>query len=376
VSVRFLNQIRTVLFIQVLNSFVSGVLGIALPLMMKARNIDVVLIGLVFACMPLVMQLGRMFFATISDFWGRKLFFLSNGVLGIVSGLIYFVANTPLEFSFGKVAEGTKEGTLWAVNRAFLLEKGEHWKVLVNLRTIVYVAFAVGSLLAGFLILQLLFEGTMLLCALIGILVILLSSLLVGDQKKTFSAQRALLFLDLRKKERVFKVFLILFLVMGLSLGLIGGFVITLFLDKNGFSADLIGLIVGVRILFAGLSSYIFSKTSRIKQLILMSGILSSVTFFSLGFVSPFVAGTLVIFYGVVEGISAIGQEGILSAISDKRSYGTDIGLLWMGFHVGESLSLAFAGFLIALWGFTAPFLLMASTYAIFYVPAYIFTKE
>jgi len=371
-----MNQIRTVLFIQVLNSFVSGVLGVALPLMMKSRNIDVVLIGLVFACMPLIMQLGRMFFATISDFWGRKLFFFSNGFLSVVSGLIYYVAQTPLEFSFGKVAEGTKEGALWAVNRAFLLEKGEHWKVLVYLRTMVYISFAVGSFLAGFLILRLLFEGTMLLCALIGILVVLLSWLLVGDQKKPFSARKALLFLDLRKKERVFKVFLILFLVMGLSLGLIGGFVITLFLDMNGFSADLIGLIVGVRILFAGLSSYIFSKAAKIKQLIIMSGMLSSATFFLLGFASPFLAGALVIFYGVVEGISAIGQEGILSAISDKRSYGTDIGLLWMGFHFGESLSLAFSGFLIAMWGFVAPFLLMASTYAIFYIPAYFFTTE
>ena len=74
------------LLIQVLNSFVSGVLTVALPLMMKERNVDIVAMGFVFASMPLIMQFGRIFFATISDFWGRKPFFLSNGVFGVISG--------------------------------------------------------------------------------------------------------------------------------------------------------------------------------------------------------------------------------------------------------------------------------------------------
>ena len=43
------------LLIQVSNSFVSGVLSIALPLMMKERNVDIVVMGLVFASMPLIM---------------------------------------------------------------------------------------------------------------------------------------------------------------------------------------------------------------------------------------------------------------------------------------------------------------------------------
>ena len=42
-----------------------------------------------------------------------------------------------MEFLFGKVMEGTKLGTLWAVNRPFLLEKkGGHWRILVYLRAV------------------------------------------------------------------------------------------------------------------------------------------------------------------------------------------------------------------------------------------------
>ncbi|MDI6690710.1 MAG: MFS transporter [Candidatus Bathyarchaeota archaeon] len=161
-----MNQTRIALSIQFFHSFVSGILGVAVPLMMKERNVDVVVIGLVFAAMPLIMQFGRMFFATLSDFLGRKIFFVSNGVLGVISSLIYYAAKMPSEFLFGKVVEGTKEGAIWAVNRAFLLERERgRWRILVYLRTVVYVGFAVGSLLAGFLAAWLFFDGTML-CAL------------------------------------------------------------------------------------------------------------------------------------------------------------------------------------------------------------------
>ena len=165
-----MNQVRNVIFIQVLNSFVSGVLGIVLPLMMEERNIDIVTIGLVFAAFPLIFQLGRMVLAVISDFWGRKLFFLLNGFLGVVSSLIYYLAHTPLEFLFGKVMEGTKDGSLWAVNRAFLLEENESkWRILVHLRTAAYVAYAFGSLLAGFFVVWFFYERTLMFCILVGV---------------------------------------------------------------------------------------------------------------------------------------------------------------------------------------------------------------
>jgi len=44
--------------------------------------------------------------------------------------------------------------------------------------------------------------------------------------------------------------------------------------------------------------------------------------------------------------------------------------------HLGEALSLALSGFLIAIWGFAAPFMLAASTHVIFYVGSYAILKE
>ena len=372
-----MDEVKNVLVIQVLNSFVAGVLGIALPLLMDQRQIDIKLIGVVFACMPLIMQMGRIVFATVSDFWGRKLFFVSNGLLGVLSGLVYYFAHTPLEFLFGKTVEGTKEGTLWAVNRAFLLEKGKgHWRILVYLRAIVYVAYAIGSLLAGFLIIWLFYEGTLLLCALVSIPVFLLALLLVGQKKEQFNKEKVLRFLDFRQRNRTFKIFLFLFFCWGSAFGLIGGFVIPFFLKANSFDPEAIGIIICLQILMAGLFSYLCSRTSRMRFLTLLSGVLFSAIFALLGFSSFLLAGGLIIVSGAVEGMTAIGQEGILSKICAKESYGTDIGLLMTGLHIGEAISLALAGILVEALGYVAPFLLSAAIYAIFYVGSYLNLKE
>jgi MFS family permease len=345
--------------------------------MMKERQINVVTVGFVFAAMPIIFQLGRMLFATFSDFWGRKLFFVFSGLLAVASGLIYYVAYTPLEYLFGKVVEGTKEGTVWAVNRAFLLEQGGgQLKTLIRLRTVVYIAYAVGSFLAGYLIAWILFEGVMLLCAAFGVVVVLVALTLKRGKKEEFDFSKALRFLDFRKKEKLFRKFLILFCMMGVSLGLIGGFVLTWYLDANGFNLETIGLILGAQILLAGMSSHLFSKTTRTRQTILLSGIMFAVTFLILGFTAPFLAAALMVFYGAIQGIASIGQEAIASRISDKRSYGTDIGLLWTGFHITESFSLALTGIMISQWGFTAPFVLAALTYLIFAIGSYFSLKD
>jgi MFS family permease len=345
--------------------------------MMKERQIDVVTVGFVYAAMPIIFQFGRMLFATFSDFWGRKMFFLSSGLLAVASGLIYYAAYAPLEYLSGKVVEGTKDGTLWAVNRAFLLEQDNgQLKTLIRLRTIVYVAYAVGSFAAGYLVAWILFEGTMLLCAAFGAVVVLVALTLKHEKKEEFELSKALHFLDFRRKEKLFRKFLILFCMMGVSLGLIGGFVLTWYLDGSGFNLEAIGLIIGTQILLAGIFTYLFSKTTRTRQTILLSGIMFAVTFLILGFTAPILAAVLIVFYGATQGIASIGQEAIASRISDKRSYGTDIGLLWTGFHITESLSLALTGIMISQWGFTVPFILSALTYLIFAVGSYFSLKQ
>ena len=107
------------------------------------------------------------------------------------------------------------------------------------------------------------------------------------------------------------------------------------------------------------------------KSLILLSGIIYSTLLIFIGFSPPILAAALVIAVGFAEGMNSVGQEGILSKICEKESYGTDIGLLMMGLHVGESASLALSGLLIASWGFAVSFILASTIYAVFYIGAF-----
>ena len=373
-----MNQTRLTVFIQFLNSFISGILVIALPLLMKDRNIDIVTIGLIFACLPMIFQLTRMLFAIVSDFLGRKLFFVLNGLLNILSGSVYYLSYTPLQFLVGKVTEGTKSASLWAVNRAFLLEEsGRKRKTLVHLRTAAYVSSAVGSLLAGILIVWFSYANTLLLCILVGTAVVPTSLLLAERKKKrNFSLTKALRYLDLRNKEKAFTTFLLLFFAMGLSFGFRGGYVFPLFLEENKFDVEAIGVFLGVQTLLAGLSLYLFSKKIKLEKLILLSGFLYSLFLLLLGFSSHLSAAFLIIVFGLADGLVGGGSEGILVKITGEESYGIDIGLLMMGLHAGTTISLAISGFLIALWGFAAPFLSSALIFPIFYISAYFLLRQ
>ena len=368
-----MKQVRLGLSIQVLNSFSAGILSVVLPLMMVERNIDVVTIGFVFAAMPMIFQLSRMAIGIISDFWGRRPFFFSNAVLGAISSSIYYLAQTPLEFLFGKIIEGTKSASLWAVNRAFLMEKSEtkKWRILVHLRTTSYVSSAAGSLISGFLVAGFLYDGAIALCILVSVLVLPLSFLLAKEKRRELSVSEAIHALDFRRKGSEFKSFLLMFIVMGLAVGLLAGFVFPLFLLNSGFSTEEIGLLIGLQIFLAGVFSYIFAGRFRLRTIVLLSGALYGVVLILLGVSTPMFVGILVVSYGMVNGLLGIAQEGILSRITNAESYGTDIGLLMMGLHGGRTISIALAGFLISAYGFAAPFLLSAFILMFFSFVAY-----
>ena len=372
-----LNQTRIVLFIQLLNSFVSGILAVALPLLMTERNINVVIIGLVFASMPIFKQVQRIFLAAISDFWGRKPFFALSGTLGLISNSTYYLAHSPLAYLLGKIIEGSKEACLWAVNRPFLLEMSERkWTALVHLRTVAFTAMAVGSFLAGFLIVGISYQGTLVFCILFAAIIIPLSLMLDSGKRKKLSIADVLALLDFRRRSKVFRIFFVLSFLRGLATGFWSGFVLPLFLKGNGFGAQTIGLLLGLQALIAGASSYVFARESRLKKLILTSGVLYTLLFTLLGLSVSIFSGLLIIFLGVVEGLLAVVNEGVLPRITKRESYGSDIGLLMLGLHVGLTLSLAISGFLISSFGFVLLFVFSALVLIPEYVISYVVLKE
>jgi len=63
---------------------------------------------------------------------------------------------------------------------------------------------------------------------------------------------------------------------------------------------------------------------------------------------------------GLSRGLVGICVEIVFASVSEEISYGTDIGLLTTGFHIGRAISQAIAGFIIAFYGFSIPFIVSA----------------
>jgi len=371
-----MNQIKNIIFIQILNSFVGGILYIVLPLLMLERNIDIVSIGLIYASLPMIFQLSRIIFAVISDLIGRKLFFILNGILSVLYIIVYYFAYTPLEFLFGKISESINHASLWSVNRAFILEHGKKkWKNLSRFRSFSRIFTALGVLVAGFLITWIFYPNTLIFCILISLLIIPSALAIVEKKKGKFRIEKAFDNLDLRKKGVTFRKVLFLFLLLGLSFGLIAGYVFPLFLIENKFSPEIIGTLLGIQILLSGFSIYFSIGKGRLDKIILYGGLFYSLVLFLIGFSSSILAVAFILIFGIADGIITNVQEGIYSKVTKDGTYATDIGLLLLGFHGGRTVTLALSGFLITFYGFNFLFSLSALIFVLFFSYAYYIFK-
>ena len=343
---------------------------------MEDRGIDIISIGLIYAALPIIFQIIRMGFSILSDFVGRKMFFLSAGILNAFSNAIYYFASRPLGFLFGKVVEGAKEASVWSVNRPFIMENSKDKnRDLIRMKSVDSISTALGSIIAGFIIVWLFYPNTMLVALLIGLLTIPFALSIKDKKIKRFDVIKASRFLDQRRKSKSFKMALILLFLLGLSYGLIAGYVFPLFLKDAGFNVETIGILFGAQVLIAGVFTY-FSTGRRIRfwKFLLFSGMFYFITLLLLGISSILIPVILIIFFllfGIASGIVDAGTEGIFARVTDSKSYSTDIGMLFMGFHAARTISLILSGFLIEyLGGFIAPISLSAFIFIGYFVLA------
>lgn len=339
---------------------------IVLPLLMLSRGVDVVSLGLIYASLPIVFQLTRLFFATLSDVRGRKLFFVSNGILNVLALFTYYLAFSPFQFLFGKMTEGARDASLWAVNRPSLLDKVEDKrKALSRLISFNRVSEAAGRLASGFFMVWLIYENLILFCIPVALLVLPISLSLKETNKEKAKMKRFLHFLDLREKGKGFKKFLISFFFLGLSQGLIRGYVFPLFLKESGVEPTTIGILLAFQILLSGLILHLFARTN-LKEILICGGFFYSFTLFLLAFSGYTLGAIFIVLFGFAIGIGDLLSEGIFSIITKKGSYGSDIGLLETGFHAANTVSQGLSGIVIAFLGFSSLFCLSSIIFIIF----------
>ncbi|MEM5794097.1 MAG: MFS transporter [Candidatus Aenigmatarchaeota archaeon] len=362
-----MSENKKAFFIQGVDSFVSGILTVLLPLLMLERGIDIISIGLVYSALPIIFQLTRFAFAILSDFIGRRIFFLLNGILRVLYNLIYYFAFSPLEFLFGKIAEGASSASLWAVNRAFILEQSkEKWRSLVEMRVFDFISEALGTLLAGFLIVFLFYSNALIFCTFVSFLSIP-TSLKIPEKKRKLNVKEIFEVLNLTKKTETFRKALVIFFVLGLSLGLTAYYVFPLFLKENGYEIESIGIVLGIQVFITGISLHYLSKKLSFRKTIIFGAFLYPAFLLLLCFLKNFWAGLILILFGIANGIITSGIEAIFSRVTTNNfAYGTDIGLLMTTFHAGRTISLIFSGFLISFLGFSFLFISSALIFLVY----------
>ncbi len=372
------NGIRNAYIIQALNAFIWGTVFIVLPLLMLDRGISVESMGIIFAVLPLVTQTSRLIFGTVSDYVGRKKFYFFNSLMNIVFIGVYYFASTPLGFLIGKVNEGVRNASLWSVNRAYFMDhSNEKEKSLIKMRAINNMFEALGTLLAGFLITLILYENTLLLMFLFSLMIFPNVGMLRDKTTKKLNVKKALKSLDFRYKSTKFINFIGIFFLIGLSWGFLSGYILPLFLKEMGMPVEIIGLLLGIRVLFNGISVYTFSSIWSGKRKILVGGLLFSLLVALLGIAQSLpisiytLLPILIVLMGLLSGIANAGYETIFVTLVDHKSLGKDIGILMIGTQLGIAITQALSGFVITNLGFPIMFFMAAMLYTLFSLAAY-----
>jgi MFS family permease len=143
---------RRVNAITFLNNFVSGALTLLIPLLLIAQHVNIAEIGLVLSALPLVFLVARLLFSAAADQVGwSRIFVLVNWPATFFATAIYYVASSLSAFFSGKVMEGLRESSYWAVNRnaIFNLSPGREGKEATRTNAIIWLATAIGSAAAG-----------------------------------------------------------------------------------------------------------------------------------------------------------------------------------------------------------------------------------
>lgn len=353
--------VKNAFIIQAMNAFVYGAMSIVIPLLMIERGLDIESMGLIFAVLPVVSQTFRVTFAIVSDFIGRKIFYGLNSIMNIVFMAVYYFAHHPLWFMFGKFTEGVRNASLWSVNRAYFMDHSHQKKdILIKMRGLGSIFTAFGNIAAGLLIALLFYENTILVCVIISIFIIPQVFRLKDKMKRKVSILSILKSFDIRSRKRIFKNFIIIFIVTGLGWGMIAGYIFPLFLRLLGYSEQSIGLILGARVLCAGLVTYFFASRIPGKGLVLLGGLLFASTVGLLSFATESTALAIMIIGGLADGLLSAGFEYMFVKVVNHNSSAGDIAILMFGLHMGMSLSLALSGFIISSIGFSYMFLASA----------------
>lgn len=356
-----------------LNNFVAGALTLLIPLLLLTQNVSLAGIGLVLSVLPLVFLAARLLLAAVADQIGwAHIYLLVNWPATLAATIIYYVAASLPAFLAGKVVEGFREASYWAVTRTaiFHLSPNREGRAATMNNAIIWLATAIGSAVAGTGIAYAGFHWTivvlMFASAAVGIPAVLLWKTVRNSQAKTGNLLGRL---SPRRKGRAFWLVSLTVMFNSLATYPLVTLLLPVFMEQElSYSYLDIGLLFMLYNLVASATALLTLRTPLNAKRAALQSAVALVSTFALAYSGLFFPA-LLFALAFVRGVSiAFFEHCVAKVAKDSRNVSVDIGWLHVPMRLAEFSSVLAAGFVVQAMGYAPVFAATGVFFVIFSV--------
>jgi MFS family permease len=363
-------SLQKMLASHMLYTFIVSAMGVLVPLYLLDQKIDIAMIGLILSLGPLTFTVFRLLFASIADDVGTRAISIFYAMANLVALEFYLLVLTPFGFVAAILSEGLRTSGFWAIARTDVLsgtnvpEPGRELARFSNMRQL---ADGLGRLAIGFFLVFFAFHGSLivlLVCSL-SLFVIVISS---SERARVgFRVGRSTMRHIFKPRSSSFWKASLLQLLVWLPYNMLQAFLIPVYLiSELKFGYADVGLVLALLSLATAGISIILMKLGISNRLLLMLTLLSIPALVLM----PFLGADGIILLALVAvsfGCSNIVGEYILvDVVFRSKDVSTDIGVLYIPLKIAEVLFLSLGGIMIANFGFTPLFFLLAACIGVF----------
>lgn len=369
--------------ISFLNYLVSGAITLLIPLLLLERNMNLTEIGIVLSILPLVFLFARLVLAAIADYVGwSHIFLLVNWPSTVVSIVIYFFASSVPIFLFGKIAEGLRESSYWAVIRTaiYQLAPQNAGKEATKNNAIIWLATAGGGAFAGLSIFYIGFSVSLVMLALISLGISVPALMLWKSSTKTPIPKTENPFTSLNPKgrTRLFWIGSITLMFGSLSVYPLVSLLLPVFMSQQlGYDYITIGLLFLLYNSVSAVATFFSLKkpVSLRRAIVLISlSIVASalLAYTNYIFLIALLALAFVRGYGI-----GFFEYTIVKVTKNSKNICVDIGFIHVPQRIAEFASVLTAGFLAQTFGYLPVFIAIGSFFGFYALLAlYVINKK
>jgi MFS family permease len=366
-----LKRILTVTF---LNFFIAGGLTLIIPLLLLERNIDLAEIGIILSVFPLIFMVVRLFLAAIADLVGWARFYLILYWPGsLISTFIYIIATSTPIFILGKIVEGVKESSYWAVIRTAIFASSPNRKGKESTKNIAVSWFstAIGSAVSGMGIAFLGFSLTLGVLIFASVIIGVPAAMLWQTRRQSSRPrdQKIVSSLDPRGRENKFWFVSLVLAFSRLAVYPLVVLLLPIFMVQQlGYNYIETGIIVMLYYIIASFATFAtINKTFGIRRVVIQSLIALFVGFLLTNSGTYFFA--LILALALAHGLGKGFYESLVAKTTANRlTVSFDIGLLIIPTRLAEFTSVVFAGFAAQHLGYMPVFALSGIFFTTFSV--------